>query len=89
MVQLMEHEKTWLEITWEQGEISGQQKILIKQILTKFGLIANEVIERIKIIKDENILGEIATQILQVQSLDELTLPKVDLPEAEQTAYAK
>lgn len=77
MEQLMEYEKTWLEMTMDQGRILGYQEMLIKLLRLKFEELSNKFVDRIKAIEDTNVLDDLAAQVLFVQSLDELTLPEV------------
>ncbi|MEM7531062.1 MAG: hypothetical protein AAF639_02705 [Chloroflexota bacterium] len=93
MQQLIEYEKTWIEVAREEGlatgiakgreegreegTILGQQRILFKLLDNKFGEIPDELRGQIEAIKDADVLEGIATQVLFLESLDKLSLPDV------------
>jgi len=77
MEQLVEYEEDWLEMTMNRGRILGYQDLLIKLLKTKFEELSTKLVERIRTIEDRSMLDDLTTQVLFIQSVDELNLPEV------------
>ena len=52
-------------------------KIVLKQLNAKFGTISDELDQHIRAIDNEDVLGDLAAQIMFIESPDDLIFPKI------------
>jgi hypothetical protein len=75
-----------VEMTWgdrlraegrTEGRVEGQRTLLLRLLTLMFGEAPASVVERIRAIRDEETLTQVAQQLVTIQSLDELVLPNI------------
>jgi len=54
------------------GVQRGEQRILLKQIAARFGVVPEDIRQKIQAIQDTENLEQLATLLLTIQSVDEL-----------------
>jgi hypothetical protein len=73
-----------VEMTWgdrlraegrTEGKLEGERTMLLRLLTLMFGEAPASVVERIRAIRDEETLTQVAQQLVTIQHLDELVLP--------------
>lgn len=65
---------TWLDEAKAEGRKEGQKDLIVQLLTERFGPLPSQIRRRIAAIRSVHRLRELATQVVQVRSLQELTL---------------